>query len=199
MIKFPDSVEKLVNGFSRLPGVGPKTAQRLAFHILKTAENEALELASSINEAKKHVHHCTQCGNFTDMETCNICTSHKRDNTTICVIENPQDIIAVESSGEYNGLYHVLMGALSPLNGIGPEELKIEELKQRIKNKEIKEIIIATDPNVEGEATAVYLNDILREFQIKVTRLAHGIPVGGNLEYADGVTLGKAIEGRREF
>lgn len=199
MYRFPDSVEKLVNALSRLPGIGPKTAQRLAFYIIKTPEDEAFGLSDAIRQARESMRHCRECGNFTDTEVCSMCSSDKREHSTICVVENPQDIIAVESSGEYNGLYHVLMGSLSPLNGIGPEELTINKLIDRIKNGEIKEVILATDPNVEGEATAAYINEILEDSPVKVTRLAYGIPMGGNLEYADGVTLGKALEGRREF
>jgi recombination protein RecR len=199
MFKLPDSVEKLANAFSRLPGIGPKSAQRLAFHIIKTPKEEVKDFAEAILEAKEKIRHCNICGNITDKETCSICTSDNRDRTIICVVENPQDIIAIESAGVHNGLYHVLMGALSPLDGIGPEDIKIQELINRVKDSEVKEIILATDPNVEGEATAAYIKDVLSEFPVKVTRLAHGIPMGGNLEYADGVTLGKALEGRREF
>jgi recombination protein RecR len=179
--------------------IGPKTAQRLAFHIIKTPKNEVFELSEALSTAKEKISHCKICSNLTDKEVCSICTSTRRDNTTICVVENPQDIIAIESAGVHNGLYHVLMGSLSPLDGIGPEELKMQELVNRVKESNIKEIIIATDPNVEGEATAAYIKEILKDLSVKITRLAHGIPMGGNLEYADGVTLGKAIEGRREF
>ena len=199
MYRLPDSVEKLVNALSRLPGIGPKSAQRLAFHILKSPKEDALELSESLKEARENIRHCVQCGNFTDQDICSICSSVKRDNSVVCVVENPQDIMAVESSGEYNGLYHVLMGALSPLDGIGPEDLTIDRLASRIKESGVQEVILATDPNVEGEATAQYVKEILAVFPVKVTRLAHGIPIGGNLEYADGVTLGRAIEGRREF
>ena len=199
MYRLPDSVEKLVNALSRLPGIGPKSAQRLAFHILKSPKEDALELSESLKEARENIRHCVQCGNFTDQDICSICSSVKRDNSVVCVVENPQDIMAVESSGEYNGLYHGLMGALSPLDGIGPEDLTIDRLASRIKESGVQEVILATDPNVEGEATAQYVKEILAVFPVKVTRLAHGIPIGGNLEYADGVTLGRAIEGRREF
>jgi recombination protein RecR len=199
MYRFPDSVEKLVNALSRLPGIGPKTAQRLAFFILKSPKEEAIELSDAVKDARDLIRHCKECGNFTDNDICSICASDKRDSSTVCVVENPQDIIAVESSGEFRGLYHVLMGALSPLDGIGPEDLTIDKLVTRAKESGIKEIILATDPNVEGEATAQYVKEVLSEFPVKVTRLAHGIPIGGNLEYADGVTLGRAIEGRREF
>ncbi len=199
MYRLPDSVEKLVNALSRLPGIGPKTAQRLAFYIIKSPEDEAFELSRFIQDARESIHYCKTCGNFTDKEVCSICSSHVRDHTTICVVENPQDITAIESWGEYNGLYHVLMGSLSPLDGIGPEDLNISKLVERLKNSSAKEVILATDPNVEGEATAAYIKEILKDSPVKITMLAHGIPVGGNLEYADGVTLGKAMEGRREF
>jgi len=199
MYRYPEAVEKLINALSKLPGVGRRTAQRLAYHLLKSPKEEAHQLSEVVKSARDSVGPCRTCGNFTDKETCNICSSHKRDRSVICVVENPQDIIAIESSGQYNGLYHVLMGSLSPLDGVEPEDLRIDELVGRLKKEEIKEIIIATDPNVEGEATAAYLKDILKDFPVKITHLAYGIPMGGNLEYADGVTLGKALEGRREF
>ncbi|MEA3506751.1 MAG: recombination mediator RecR [Elusimicrobiota bacterium] len=199
MYNLPDSVEKLINSLSMLPGIGPKTAQRLAFYILKSPVEEASRLSESVISAREAVRPCVICGNFTDRERCNICRSPERDRSVVCVVENPQDILAVESSGEYNGLFHVLMGALSPLDGINPEDLRIDELVSRVKKEDIKEVIIATDPNVEGEATAAYIKEVLSEFPVKVTHLAYGIPMGGNLEYADGVTLGKALQGRREF
>jgi recombination protein RecR len=199
MYNLPDSVEKLINSLSMLPGIGPKSAQRLAFYILKSPMEEASRLSESVISAREAVRPCVICGNFTDREECAICRSHDRDRSVVCVVENPQDILAVESSGEYNGLFHVLMGALSPLDGINPEDLRIDELVSRVKKGDIKEVIIATDPNVEGEATAAYIKEVLNEFPVKVTHLAYGIPMGGNLEYADGVTLGKALQGRREF
>lgn len=200
MYQLPEILERLVNSFSRLPGIGPKTAQRLSFHIIKSPKQEADELAEAILQARGTMHPCIVCGNLTDEDVCNICSSNNRDHALICVVENPQDIIAIESSGEYYGLYHVLMGALSPLDGIGPDDLRIKELIVRVKKGDIKEVILATDPNVEGEVTATYVKEeLLKNSQVKVTCLAHGIPMGGNLEYADGVTLGKALEGRREF
>ncbi|MFC2061033.1 recombination mediator RecR [Elusimicrobiota bacterium] len=199
MYQLPEIVERLINSLSRLPGIGPRSAQRLAFHIIKSPRQEAVDISESIIQAIDNMHPCKICGNLTDKENCSICESDKRDNTIVCVVENPQDIIAVESSGEYNGLYHVLMGALSPLDGIDPEDLRINELINRVKDGSIKEIILATDPNVEGEATATYIKELLKDNPVEVTRLAYGIPMGGNLEYADGVTLGKAIEGRRKF
>ncbi len=199
MYNLPESIENLINSLSMLPGIGPKTAQRLAFYILKSPVEEANLLAESVLDARDSVHPCIICGNFTDKEKCNICRSHNRDRSVICVVENPQDILAIESSGEYNGLFHVLMGALSPLDGINPKDLRIEELVDRVEKGNIKEIIIATDPNVEGEATATYIKKVLNSFPVKLSHLAYGIPMGGNLEYADGVTLGKALQGRREF
>ncbi|MFH1415634.1 MAG: recombination mediator RecR [Elusimicrobiota bacterium] len=199
MFKLPESVERLVNAFSRLPGIGPRSAQRLAFHLIKNPKSEADELSEAVKTARESVGYCRECSSITDMEVCSICDDSSRDRTLICVVENPQDILAVESSGEYKGLYHVLLGSLSPLNGIGPEDLKINKLIERIKNSSIKEVIIATDPNVEGEATAIYIKDMLDDTPVLVTRIAHGVPIGGNLEYADSVTLGKALEGRREF
>ncbi|MDA3792689.1 MAG: recombination mediator RecR [Elusimicrobia bacterium] len=199
MYNLPESVENLINALSMLPGIGPKTAQRLAFYILKSPVDEANFLSDSVISARESIRPCVICGNFTDKEECNICRSQERDREIICVVENPQDILAIESSGEYNGLFHVLMGALSPLDGINPEDLRIDELVGRVKKEEIKEVIIATDPNVEGEATAAYIKEILNKYPVKITHLAYGIPMGGNLEYADGVTLGKALEGRREF
>jgi recombination protein RecR len=199
MYRFPEAVEKLVNSLSRLPGIGRKTAQRLAFYILKSPKHEALRLSHAVKEAKESVRHCGVCGNFTDMETCNICFSQNREHSVICVVENPQDIIAVESSGEYRGVYHVLMGSLSPLDGIEPDDLRIDSLIDRVKRGDIKEVILATDPNVEGEATANYIKTLLKGFPVKVTRLAYGIPMGGDLEYVDGVTLGRALSGRRDF
>ncbi len=200
MYNYPSSVEKLVNNLSRLPGVGPKTAQRLAFYILKEPVRDAEELAEAINEARQNISPCQQCGNYTDRKICNICDNQDRSGTAICVVENPQDVVAMESTGEYRGLYHVIMGSLSPLDGVEPEDLRISQLLNRIaKNDEIKEVILATDPDVEGEATAEYIKEELKDYNVKVTHLALGIPMGGNLEYADGVTLGKALEGRREF
>lgn len=199
MYKLPDVVERLINSLSRLPGIGPRTAQRLSFHIIKSSKQDAVELSEAIINAKESMHPCKVCGNLTDKDSCYICASDRRDRSLICVVENPQDVIAVESSGEYEGLYHVLMGALSPLDGIGPEDLRVDELIERVKEDNIREVILATDPNVEGEATAGYIKDILKNSSAKITRIAYGIPMGGNLEYADGVTLGKAIEGRREF
>lgn len=194
--RLPSPVKRLVNEFSKLPSIGPRSAERLAFYLVKTPREEALALSQAINEAKDTVSYCRVCGGITDDNPCYICSSESRDKKTLCVVENPQDLAAVEESG-YNGIYHILMGALSPLDGITPEDLRISELVSRIKNENFKEIILALDPNVEGEATAIYLRDILKDMGVKITQLAYGIPMGGNLEYADGVTLSKALEGRR--
>ncbi|MFW6134610.1 MAG: recombination mediator RecR [Elusimicrobiota bacterium] len=199
MYRLPEVFERLINALSRLPGIGQKTAQRLAFHIMKSPKDEIHELSDALKQAKDSLKYCKECGNLTDREICSICTSDRRDSSIICVVENPQDIISIESSEEYKGLYHVLMGSLSPLDGIGPEDLRMDELVERVKKSQVKEVIIATDPNVEGEATASYIKEILEEYPVKVSQLAFGIPMGGNLEYADGITLGKAIQGRREF
>ena len=181
----------------RLPGVGSKTAMRLAYHIIDMPESEVQQLAEALSSAKKSIHYCSQCYNLTDGEKCAICSDPSRDHFTICVVEQPQDIAAMERSHGYNGLYHVLHGVLSPLDGIGPDRLKIRELFQRLQHESISEIIIATNSDVEGEATATYLAQLLKPIGITVSRIAHGLPMGGDLEYADEVTLSKALENRR--
>ena len=181
----------------RLPGVGSKTAMRLAYHIIDMPEGEVQHLAEALSNAKKSIHYCSQCFNLTDGEKCAICSDPSRDNFTICVVEQPQDIAAMERSHGYNGLYHVLHGVLSPLDGVGPDKLKIRELFQRLQRESISEIIIATNSDVEGEATATYLAQLLKPIGITVSRIAHGLPMGGDLEYADEVTLSKALENRR--
>ena len=181
----------------RLPGVGSKTAMRLAYHIIDMPESEVQQLAEALSSAKKSIHYCSQCFNLTDGEKCAICSDPSRDHFTICVVEQPQDIAAMERSHGYNGLYHVLHGVLSPLDGIGPDKLKIRELFQRLQRESISEIIIATNSDVEGEATATYLAQLLKPIGITVSRIAHGLPMGGDLEYADEVTLSKALENRR--
>lgn len=181
----------------RLPGVGSKTAMRLAYHIIDMPEGEVQQLAEALSSAKKSIHYCSQCYNLTDGEKCAICSDPSRDHFTICVVEQPQDIAAMERSHGYNGLYHVLHGVLSPLDGIGPDRLKIRELFQRLQHESISEIIIATNSDVEGEATATYLAQLLKPIGITVSRIAHGLPMGGDLEYADEVTLSKALENRR--
>ena len=181
----------------RLPGVGSKTAMRLAYHIIDMPESEVQQLAEALSSAKKSIHYCSQCFNLTDGEKCAVCSDPSRDHFTICVVEQPQDIAAMERSHGYNGLYHVLHGVLSPLDGIGPDRLKIRELFQRLQHESISEIIIATNSDVEGEATATYLAQLLKPIGITVSRIAHGLPMGGDLEYADEVTLSKALENRR--
>lgn len=200
MRQYPKPLNKLINELSKLPGIGGKTAQRLAFHILALEESEATSLANSIVNAKRSLHYCSVCGNLTDADPCEICSDESRDRTKVCVVETPQDVIAMERIREFKGLYHVLHGAISPVEGIGPNEINLKSLITRLQqHDEIDEIIVATNPNIEGEATAMYIARLLKQSGIKVTRIAHGIPVGGDLEYADEVTLLKAMEGRREI
>ena len=200
MRQYPKPLNKLINELSKLPGIGGKTAQRLAFHILALEESEATALANSIVNAKRSLHYCSVCGNLTDTDPCEICSDESRDRTKVCVVETPQDVIAMERIREFKGLYHVLHGAISPVEGIGPNDINLKSLITRLKqHDEIDEIIVATNPNIEGEATAMYIARLLKPSGIKVTRIAHGIPVGGDLEYADEVTLLKAMEGRREI
>jgi len=199
MAIYSKSLERLISALHRLPGIGPKTAQRLAFYIMKSPRAEATELAQAILSAKEKMRGCSICGHISEKDPCSICEDSTRDRSTICVVEQPQDIFVFEKMGEYKGTYHVLMGALSPLDGIGPDDLKIRELVTRIEKGGIKEIILATNPNVEGEATATYLSKLIKPLGVKVTRLAQGMPMGGDLEYADEVTLSKALEGRREL
>ncbi len=192
-------ITRLIEALSRLPGVGSKTAQRLTFHLLNMPEKEVEDLAKAIVYAKRSVKYCTVCCNITDSEKCEICSNPNRDHSIICVIEDPKDVAAVERTREFKGLYHVLHGAISPMDGVGPDDIKIRELLARLHDEEIKEIIIATNPNIEGEATAMYISRLIKPLGIKVTRIAHGVPVGGDIEYADEVTLMKALEGRREI
>lgn len=200
MRQYPKPLNKLINELSKLPGIGGKTAQRLAFHILALEEIEATALANSIVNAKKSLHYCSVCGNLTDTDPCEICSDESRNRTKVCVVETPQDVIAMERIREFKGLYHVLHGAISPVEGIGPNDINLKSLITRLQqHDEIDEIIVATNPNIEGEATAMYIARLLKPSGIKVTRIAHGIPVGGDLEYADEVTLLKAMEGRREI
>lgn len=191
-------VTKLIEELSKLPGIGRKSAQRLAFHILDMKGSDVAELAKAIVNAKKNTKHCKTCGNLTEGELCSICSSIKRDFSTICVVEDVRDIAAMERTKEYKGVYHVLHGTISPLDGIGPDEINIKNLIIRL-SADIKEVIIATNPTIEGEATAVYISRLIKPMGIKVTRIAHGIPMGGDIEYADEVTLMKAMEGRREM
>jgi recombination protein RecR len=191
-------VQSLVDELGRLPGIGPKSAQRIAFYLLKAAPEDANRLARAVVEAKERVSWCRRCFNFAEGELCVYCRDDRRDSTLLCVVEEPRDIVAVERTQEYRGRYHVLLGAISPIEGIGPEQLKIKELLARVNDEGVKEVILATNPNIEGEATAMYLARLLKPLGLRVTRIASGLPVGGDLEYADEVTLGRALEGRRE-
>jgi recombination protein RecR len=190
-------VQELIDELGRLPGVGPKSAQRIAFYLLQTDDDQAQKLAQVLLEVKERVRFCEVCGNVTEENQCNICRDARRNRTAICVVEESKDVQAIERTREFRGLYHVLGGAISPIEGIGPDQLRIKELMARLGNTEIQEVIIATDPNLEGEATATYLTRMLSPLGIKISRLASGLPVGGDLEYADEVTLGRAFEGRR--
>lgn len=192
-------IAKLIEAFTRLPGIGNKTAQRLAFYLLDMPQKEAEELAYAIINAKRSIRYCEVCCNITDKDKCSICSDAKRDESIICVVEDPRDVVAMEKTREFKGLYHVLHGAISPMDDIGPDEIRIKELLSRIRTGNIKEIILATNPNIEGEATAMYISKLIKPLGVKTTRIAHGVPVGGDLEYADEVTLMKALEGRREI
>ena len=190
-------LQKLIEQFERMPGIGRKTAQRLAFYVLSLPKEEAKGIADAIYNAADKIHRCAKCCNLTEDEFCPICQSESRDNSTICVVEDSQDLLAIEKTGTYKGVYHVLHGAISPLDGIGPEQLTIKELLSRAAQPDVSEIILATDSDIEGEATAMYITKLLKPFGIKITRLAFGLPVGSDLQYADGVTLSKALEGRQ--
>ena len=194
-----DPISKLVEEFEKLPGIGHKTAQRLAFHVLDLPIERVLKLSNTIRETKQEIKQCSSCFNLTGQEPCVICTSKKRDTSIICVVQTPRDVMSMERIREYNGLYHVLHGAISPIDGIGPENIKIKELLLRLKDDSVKEIILATNSTIEGEATAMYLSKLINPLGVKVTRIAYGIPVGGDLEYADEVTLSRALEGRRQL
>ncbi|MDE5416316.1 recombination mediator RecR [Alkalihalobacterium chitinilyticum] len=198
-MQYPEPIAKLMEGFMRLPGIGPKTASRLAFFVLDMKEDDVLDFAKALVNAKRNLTYCSVCHNITDTDPCRICEDTKRDRSIICVVQDAKDVIAMEKMKEYFGLYHVLQGAISPMDGIGPEDIKIPELLKRLQDETVQEIIIATNPNIEGEATAMYISRLVKPTGIKVTRIAHGLPVGGDLEYADEVTLSKAIEGRREL
>lgn len=192
-------LDRLADQFERIPGVGRKSAQRMAFYVLGLTDEQAGEFADALLEAKKKVHCCSVCQNLTDSETCPVCSDEKRDHSVICVVEDAQDVMAFERTREYNGVYHVLHGVISPLDGIGPEQLRVRELMARLADDSIREVIMATNPTVDGEATAAYLSRQIKPLGVKVTRLAYGIPVGGTLEYADDVTLSRALEGRSEI
>ena len=198
-MKGPESFFKLIEELRKLPGVGRKTAERLAFYILKSQRHEADALVKAILELKEKVRLCSICSSITEVDPCNICSDMNREKNMLCVVEEPHDVFAIEKTREYKGSYHVLMGVLSPLDGVGPSDLKIEELLSRVRENGIREVILATNPNLEGEATAMYIAKVLKPFGMKVTRIARGLPVGGDLEYADEVTLTKSIEGRQEM
>ena len=199
MAYFPDPVARLIEALQRLPGIGPKTAQRLSFFLLKRPADEVGELATALIELKSRVVHCSRCWNVTEEDPCRICRDPARDARALCVVEEPNDLLALERTGEFKGRYHVLMGALSPLDGIGPEDIKVRELLNRLESEPADEVILATNPSVEGEATAIYLAKLLKPLGVRITRIARGLPVGGDLEYADQVTLSKALEGRKEM
>jgi recombination protein RecR len=191
-------VQVLIDELGRLPGIGPKSAQRIAFHLLKVSSDDVARLAHALTDAKARVRFCARCWNIADDELCPICTDDRRDSSIICVVEESRDIVSVERTGEFRGRYHVLLGAMSPLEGIGPEQLKIKELVARLEPEGVREVILCTNPNTEGEVTAMYLARLLKPFGLRITRIASGLPVGGDLEYADELTLGRALEGRRD-
>ena len=199
MSYYSPSIEKLIEAFEKLPSIGNKTAARLAFYMLDRSDEEVNEFVSSIINAKKNLKYCSCCFNISDTDPCTICGNPKRDKDVICVVEDVRDIIAMEKTHEFKGVYHVLHGSISPMNGIGPDDIKIKELLARLMDEKVKEVILATNPRVEGEATAMYISKLIKPLGIKVTRIAHGIPVGGDLEYTDEITLTKALEGRREI
>ena len=199
MSYFPASLETLIDKFAALPGIGRKSAQRLAFHVLSGSDEEADSFADAIKNAKNNIHFCKVCQNLTEDEICPICSSTRRDRSLICVVSDPKDVLSIERGREYNGTYHVLHGVLSPMNHIGPDDIKIKELLVRLADEEVAEVIMATNPDTEGEATAMYISKLIKPFNIKVSRLAYGIPVGSNLEFADDATLNRAIEGRTEM
>jgi recombination protein RecR len=195
---YAQPVQELIDELGRLPGVGPKSAQRIAFHLLKAEAVDALRLAQAITDAKARVSFCTTCFNISEGDECELCSDDRRDRSILCVVEEPRDIVAVEKTQEFNGRYHVLQGAISPIDGVGPEQLRIRELLARIDGEDVQEVILCTNPNLEGEATAMYLSRLLQDLAVRVTRIASGLPVGGDLEYADELTLGRALEGRRQ-
>ncbi|AUI50859.1 recombination mediator RecR [Arthrobacter crystallopoietes] len=196
---YEGAVQELIDELGRLPGIGPKSAQRIAFHILEADPADMQQLVQAITNVKERVKFCSICGNVSEEETCNICRDPRRDPTEICVVEESKDVVAIERTRSFRGRYHVLGGAINPIGGVGPNQLRMRELLTRLTDSQVQEIIIATDPNLEGEATATYVARLLKDFDIKVTRLASGLPVGGDLEYADEVTLGRAFEGRRQL
>lgn len=196
---YPEPISKLIDSFTKLPGIGPKTAVRLAFFVLNMKEDDVLDFSHALVNAKRELTHCSVCGHITDQDPCQICSDHTRDDSVICVVQDPKDVIAMEKMREFNGRYHVLHGAISPMDGIGPEDINVPDLLKRLKDDQVDELILATNPNVEGEATAMYISRLVKPSGIRITRIAHGLPMGGDLEYADEVTLSKALEGRREL
>jgi recombination protein RecR len=196
---YPEPIAKLIDSFTRLPGIGPKTAARLAFHVLRMKEDDVIDFAKALVSVKRNLHYCSICCNITDVDPCRICQDKTRDPSVICVVQESKDLVAMERTKEYQGQYHVLQGAISPMEGIGPDEVRIAELLKRLEDERVQELILATNPNIEGEATSMYISRLVKPFGIRVTRIAHGLPVGGDLEYADEVTLSKALEGRREL
>ncbi|MGP4082839.1 recombination mediator RecR [Pseudalkalibacillus sp. R45] len=196
---YPEPISKLIDSFMKLPGIGPKTAVRLAFFVLEMKDDDVFEFGKALVNAKRDLTYCSNCHHITDRDPCMICEDTSRDQTTICVVHDSKDVIAMEKMKEYRGLYHVLHGAISPVEGIGPEDIKVAELIKRLQDDTVQELIMATDPNIEGEATAMYISRLVKPTGIKITRIAHGLPVGGDLEYADEVTLSRALEGRREI
>ncbi|UBH08572.1 recombination mediator RecR [Macrococcus armenti] len=196
---YPAPISKLIDGFMKLPGIGPKTASRLAFHVLDMKEDDVVGFAKALVDVKRELTYCSVCGHITDTDPCYICEDKSRDQSIICVVEETKDVIAMEKMREYKGLYHVLHGAISPMEGVGPEDINVPSLLTRLRDENVQELILATNPNIEGESTAMYIARLVKPIGIKVTRLAHGLPVGGDLEYADEVTLSKAISGRTEI
>ncbi len=198
-VHYPEPISKLIDSFMKLPGIGPKTAVRLAFFVLEMKDDDVLDFGKALVNAKRQLTYCSVCNHITDTDPCRICSDSHRDETVICVVQDAKDVIAVEKMKDYTGLYHVLHGAISPVDGIGPEDIKVPELLKRLQDDTVTEIILATDPTIEGEATAMYIARLVKPTGIRITRIAHGLPVGGDLEYADEVTLSKALEGRREL
>ena len=196
---YPEPIARLIESFTRLPGIGPKTASRLAFHVITMNEDNVIDFAKALVSVKRNLHYCSICCNITDTDPCRICQDKTRDRSVICVVQDHKDVVAMERTKEFNGYYHILQGAISPMEGIGPDDIRLKELLNRLSDERVTELILATNANIEGEATSMYLSRLIRPFGIKVTRIAHGLPVGGDLEYADEVTLSKALEGRREI
>lgn len=196
---YPEPITKLIDSFTKLPGIGPKTAARLAFFVLEMEEDDVLDFAKSLVNAKRELTHCSTCGHITDQDPCSICSDESRDGSVICVVQDPKDVIAMEKMKDFQGKYHVLHGTISPMEGVGPEDINVSTLIERLKDEQVEELILATNPNVEGEATAMYISRLVKPSGIRLSRIAHGLPVGGDLEYADEVTLSKALEGRRDL